>query len=502
MITPYSFRLRNATDVSLLVQRLVAKIQARRPDIAKHTDYFYGKRGKLEFASEEFQMYMSDRFSNFSDNWCAPVAQAPVERIKFQGFVNMNGLDMPSGVMRRWERNDASRGLSEAALMMTTARRSFGLVTQTPNGKARITFEHPDSCAIVYDKYTGEPAAGLVLQEDDFGQIGTLLLPDKIYTVFHSNDFVINDNPEAKRIPPSAQGWTFDPSSEQPNPLGEIPLREFRNQKLLDDSPISDIELVESMQDTVNVIWAYLLNALDFASLPARVIMGGSRIEEEVYDADGNIVGYQPAQLDKQVFDRITQLTGDAKIGEWSASNLDAFLPVINKAVEHIAAETRTPGHYLLTSSEVPATGYETAEAGLVKKTEDRISYLRRGVLDLNRLAALTEGDLEAAQVLEDSVAAFAAPQYRSQAQMTDAMVKFRQIGFPLRWIAEQYGLSPDEVQRLMDMKAAEDEDPTMSKIAEQLEVNNADSINSLQPETGSTGSTGSESSEETVVEA
>lgn len=168
---------------------------------------------------------------------------------------------------------------------------------------------------------------------------------------------------------------------------------------LLDDLPISDVEQVESMQDAVNVCWAYTLNALDFASMPARVILGGDSLSEPVFDkATGEQVGERPVNLDKQVMERIMQITGDnVSIGEWTASNLQAFLPIIQKAVEHIAAETRTPGHYLLTNAEVPATGYEVAEAGLVSKTLERISFMRQPVRELCVMAMMLEDDEESA---------------------------------------------------------------------------------------------------------
>ena len=186
---------------------------------------------------------------------------------------------------------------------------------------------------------------------------------------------------------------------------------------LLDDLPISDVEQVESMQDAVNVCWAYTLNALDFASMPARVILGGDSLSEPVFDkATGEQVGERPVNLDKQVMERIMQITGDnVSIGEWTASNLQAFLPIIQKAVEHIAAETRTPGHYLLTNAEVPATGYEVAEAGLVSKTLERISFMRQPVRELCEMAMTLEDDEESARILEDSKVVFATPQYRSE---------------------------------------------------------------------------------------
>lgn len=488
-------QLATAEDVGILAAKLSAKIELRRPDIARHVDYLRGEQGRLMFVSEEFKRYFSARFKNFSDNWCLPVAQAPVERMRFKGLQATTG-EIPASVMRAWDRCDADRGLSEAALMMTAARRSFGLVTQLPNGLARISFEHPDSCALLYDALTGLPYAGLVVRQDDRREYGTLLTPTQVFDVSRARPGYETDND--RRLPPTVQGWSFNTDSARPNPLGVVPLVEFRNQSLLDNRPMSDIELVETMQDTVNVVWAYLLNGLDYASLPARVIMGGDRLEEPVIDdTTGEVVGARPAQLDRQINERILQITGtDVSIGEWSASNLNAFVPVIEKAVEHIAAETRTPGHYLLTKSNVPATGYDVAEAGLVSKTNERIGYMRSGIRELLRLAALTEGDTTGALAVENSRVIFASPLYRSDAQLMDALLKAKQIGFPFAWLAEQYGLGPDEVSRVLLMQREEAEDPELAKIARTLEARNgsglgadsADDAAESRPLAGATG--------------
>ena len=324
-------------ELSSLANRLADKIQFRRPSIGTHTDYVLGKRGKLKFASKEFKRYMSDRFSDFSDNWCLPVAQAPVERIKFKGFVPYDDVKLGTGIMKCLDRNDFERGLQEAALMMTTTGRAFALVTQV-DGRARITFEHPDSAAVIYDARTGQPSAGFLIQQGDDKEYGTLMLPGWTVSMERKKMLDLTD----QRVPPDVYGWKMN--DPQPTGLDTIPLREFRNQMLLDNAPISDIAHVESMQDTVNVVWAYLLNALDYASLPARVILGGDPLVEPVYNEEGQQVGEKPIELDKQVLERIYQFTGDnVNLGEWSSSNLNVFIPVIEKAVEHIAAETRTP---------------------------------------------------------------------------------------------------------------------------------------------------------------
>ncbi|PLS26030.1 phage portal protein [Bifidobacterium parmae] len=448
-----------------LANRMADKIQYRRPAIAKHTDYVRGVRGRLRFASKEFRRYMSDRFSDFSDNWCLPVAQAPVERIRFKGFTPYDDVELGADVMKCLDRNDFERGLQEAALMMTATGRAFILVTNQ-DGRARITFEHPDSACVLYDPRTGQPSAGFLIQQGDDTEYGTLMTPTTIVAMQRRRLEDLTD----QRTPPDVYGWNV--GNARPNPWGTVPMREFRNQMLLDNSPISDIEHVESMQDTVNIVWAYLLNALDFASLPARVIMGGDPLVEPVYDQDGQQIGEKPIELDNQVLERIYQFTGDnVNIGEWSSSNLNAFIPVIEKAVEHIAAETRTPGHYLLTNAEVPATGYEVAEAGLVSKTMERISFLKSPIRDMCALAMRIEGHADQADIIADSKVQFATPQYRSETLMADAMLKYKQLGFPIQWIAEQMGQSSDEVERIMRMRTDEAHDPELEALNNALRI-------------------------------
>ena len=155
-----------------------------------------------------------------------------------------------------------------------------------------------------------------------------------------------------QRVPPDVYGWKMN--DPQPTGLDTIPLREFRNQMLLDNAPISDIAHVESMQDTVNVVWAYLLNALDYASLPARVILGGDPLVEPVYNEEGQQVGEKPSNSTSRCWSASTSHRRQREPGRMVKLEPERVHPGHRKAVEHIAAETRTPGHYLLTNAEVP----------------------------------------------------------------------------------------------------------------------------------------------------
>ena len=443
-------------QVLQLVQLLSDKIVDRRPDIATNVRYFKGTEGRMKFASEEFRDYFQRRFEGFSDNWCMPVGQAPVERMHYLGMRLPGSRGADERSRRWWERNDADRGLSEALQMMTVAKRSFALVSPTSVG-ARITFEHPDSAAVIYDPVTRRRRAGLTIVQDEKWEYGELHLPGSVLSVKRQK--TATDRGE-HHVPPDATGWQFDDEHgavEVDNPLGDVALVEFMNQSLLDNDPISDIAGVRAMQDTINLIWAYLLNILDYASLPGRAILGGERIMVPILDEKGQVTGQRPLELDALIRDRVVHIPGskDGKnpaIDEWTAANPAPLSEVIEQAIAHVAAQTRTPGHYLLTKSNVPAAGYMLSESGLVSKTNERISYATGPVREINRLAALAEGLPDLAEQIAAGKALWRKAQYRDEAQLMDGLVKMRTAGFPFRFVAEEYGLPPEEVDRVVDM--------------------------------------------------
>ena len=85
------------------------------------------------------------------------------------------------------------------------------------------------------------------------------------------------------------------------------------------------------------------------------------------------------------------------------------------------------------------------------------------------------ENDVAEADIIADSKVQFATPQYRSETLMADAMLKYKQLGFPIQWVAEQMGQSSDEVQRIMRMRADEMADPELESLNRALQIGGAD---------------------------
>src|SRR5690606_14983896 len=223
-----------------------------------------------------------------------------------------------------------------------------------------------------------------------------------------------------------------------------------------------------SMQDTINLVWAYLLNALDYASLPTRLVGGAEAPRVPILDENGQETGMtRPLNLDQLVKDRVLWVPGQGvTFDEWSAANLDAFSKVIEHAVEHIAAQTRTPPHYLVARMiNTAAESLTIAEAGLVSKTRERITYATSALRRLFRLIALAMDDRQRADEARSGTLLWKNFQYRSDAQLADALAKKRQIGYPLRYLLELDGLDPEEVERVMQMKREEERDELAERI-------------------------------------
>ncbi len=451
-----------------ILNRLADELRKRQPVVKRRLDYFGGKH-KLCYASPEFRDYFAGRFEGFADNWCAPVVAGPTERMNVLGIrIDEDDRTADKELSRAWRAADCERGSSEAFVVGLAASRSYSLVWGNPADEARprITWERPDQAIVGYGSDTGERSAALKWWIDDTREYATLYTADAVWKFSRSRYTsgtysvagLIVPGPEGL-VDPGIGGWEPRQSDKDdtwplPNPLGVVPMVEFRNQTLLDDDPLSDIAGAIAMQDAINLVWAYLLNALDFASLPQRVVMGAEVPKVPVLDTNGQVIGSRPLELDTLINERILWIPGEnAKISSWSAADLSAYSGVIERAIEHIAAQTRTPPHYLIGKvANLSAEALTAAETGLVAKTGERIIYFQPSVREIFALTASTMGDDSKAEACRSGTVLWKDVQFRALGQKVDALMKLKGMGFPLEWLAEQYGLEPPEVERVMRM--------------------------------------------------
>lgn len=192
-----------------------------------------------------------------------------------------------------------------------------------------------------------------------------------------------------------------------------------------------------------------------------------------VLDGNGMQVGEKPVDMRKIAEDRILWLTGEnAKVSQWDAATLDVFTSTIETCVSHVAAQTRTPPHYMILGKglvNINADGMRAAETGAVMKAREWQTFASPQVRETFRLMALVRSDQGLADQCRFGSVHWKDAENRSQAQLVDALQKMSALGFPFEWVAEQYGLSQTEVARVLEMKAREAETDPIGAMTRQL---------------------------------
>lgn len=483
-----------AQEALAWVDRLNRVLTNRRPEIEKAFGYFEGNQ-PLAYASPQWKQFHADRYKGFSDNWCGVVGRSPVERLRIDGIRVGDDTEVIDQAERDlwndWKRNELGSQSKQGFLASTIAKRSSTLIWGDDNDEPEVTWEHPAQVAVSYAAANSRRrlAAVKVWREENV-EYATLYLPHEVWKwerpAFRLDDgrtesglFVPGSFNSGGWLPREVPGevWPL------PNPLGEVPIVEWVNRPMLGMEPISDIAGTMSMQDAINMLWAYLFNAADQASMAARVVLGAEPPKVPILDEQGQIIGSKPAKLEDLANGRLLFLPGTAgntaSIDQWDAAKLDVFTAVVDNAVGHVAAQTSTPGHYLLTNSSfanLNGDALTAAETPLVQKViaaqENGYDFAARETF---RLMAKVRGNDALAEQVRLSSIQWKDAAMHSLSQVADAATKDRAVGMSLATVLRtRYGFTPTEVQAELERVRAEQADPILAAFGSDPGAGNA----------------------------
>jgi hypothetical protein len=378
--------------------------------------------------------------------------------------------DDERALLRDWNLNEGPLQAGQGFLTSSIARRSAVIVWGDGNAEPVMQWEHPSQVVVDYEPGNRlRPRAALkAWAEDDF-EFATLYTSDEVWKwqrrITHAYT-ASGLTPTGLFLPgvvgPSSMGWeprerTGDDTWPIANPLGEVPVREFEHKPMLMGEPLSRIAGTVAMQDAINMLWAYLFVAADFASMPARVVMGQEPPKLPILDENGQKVGEKPVDIQELARGRMLWLTGQhAKIDSYPAAKLDVFTEVVKVAVQHVMSQTSTPAYYV--NGELGNTNGETlkaTETPLVMDVREDHRFFTPPMRGVFRLMALVRGEDRVAEACRTARLQWRNPEIQNEAQLSDAALKDRQVGFPLEWVAqERYGLSQIDVDRVLEMVA------------------------------------------------
>lgn len=459
----------DAAVAAQTLEQLLTELEKRRTDVSDLMDAYEGTH-RLQFASENFKEFFEGRYERFSDNWCGVVADAPHERLEITGIRLPGQQDGDADLFADWRRTDSDALSDLAFLDAIIAKRAFALVWGTDGDEPLVTWEHPSQAIVGYNPETRERQAGAKVWADDDTEYATLYLATEVWK-FQRPRVKVDEVLQPVVGPMLAGGWTLRAEGVIPNPLGKVPLVEFANRPRLLREPHSDVKGMLSMQHAINLFWAELFAVADEATIGQRLIIGAEMPVMPILDEAGEIVGEKPIDLRKWRKDRVGWIEDvGAKAHEWQPAKMDPFTAVIEIMVGHIAAQTRTPAHYLLiggTMANISGDAMKALETGLVERTREKTQHFGRAARDVFELMALVRNDLGKASEIRGAEVLWRDIENRSDAQVADAALKDSQIGLPLRYILEKrYNLSPSEIERVMSMRADEAADPVLLDLA------------------------------------
>jgi hypothetical protein len=136
------------------------------------------------------------------------------------------------------------------------------------------------------------------------------------------------------------------------------------------------------------------------------------------------------------------------RFGEFTASDLSNYVRGVEALVQHVAAQTRTPPHYLLGSSGNFPSGesLKATETGLVAKVRRKQLWFGEAWEEAMRLAFQIQGDRLANT--QDAETIWRDPESRSEGERVDALTKMATLGVPNEALWEAWGATPQQVDQ------------------------------------------------------
>lgn len=431
---------------------LNARLDARQPKIA-HFEAYYEGQHRLAFATSKFREAFGMLFSAFSDNWCGVVVDAPVERMEVQGF-RFGEDQADEDAWRIWQGSDLDAGSVVAQETSVATGYSYLLVSPDPDEerRARITVEHPGEMIVATapgDRRRRLAALKKWVDEEGHACV-TLYLPDGIHKWRTRDKWKGGKKP--KWVVRSSDDEEVDSDGfAGDNPLGVVPVLPLLNRPTMRGEGRSDLVGVIPLQDAVNKLVADMLVASEFAAFRQRWASG---IEVPVDPETG-----QPM---RQVFDAAIDrifATGnnEAKFGSFDATDLKNYVAAVETIVQHIAAQTRTPPHYLLGQSGAFPSGesLKSTETGLVARVKRKMIVSGEAYEEAIRLALRLEGETEKAEA-PTAETIWRDPESRTEGELVDSLTKMKTLGVPRRALWEKWGASPTQITRWEAMAAEE----------------------------------------------
>lgn len=420
--------------------RLYKRLVARRDEIDFFNDYYIGNH-PLPWVSPQAREEFRRLVRMTRSNYMGLVVDATAERLSVEGFRFGDDDEADNDTWRLWQGNNLDSYSDMAWLEALIGGTSYYHVA--PNSKdaamPHIWVEHASQAIVEHAPGTNRRvrSASLKVWDDDWtGEIhAALQLPDGLY----------------KFKAPQPKGGSGDPrwderevTGEQPNglrknPLGVVSMIEIPNNPRLLAGGISELYDLTDKQDRVNKTLFDRLQTQEFGVDPQK---WAKAFPDEDDDGNPNVVEFGRNRM-------VTTNIDETAFGNFAVAPLSPYSEAKREDVKDIASRSRTPAQYLLGEmSNVNGETLKASEHGLVSKVRQRMRPFGEATEEAMRLARQA-ANLPAAEGARMETL-WTDPQYRTEGERTDAIVKRLQSRIAsLRQARKDYGYTPTQIADL-----------------------------------------------------
>lgn len=433
--------------------RLSKELEAAQPKF-ELADRYYDGAQRLE----QMGLAIPEELMKFTviANWCLIAVDAIHERLKRKGFRFPGQESGDDELWRLWTANQMQTKARLGDLDALIFSRSYNCVGTNENNPnlPLITTESPREMITERDPRTGKVSAAAKVYEVVNGQPtrGTLYLPNT--TIWLTRD--------------SGQ-WEEDERDE--HGLGVVPVVPKFNRRRLTVPSHRTLQGQSQMEPVIPLVDSAarsLTNsqvAQETHAVPQRGVIGASK--GDFVDANG-----QPLPVWEAYFGAVWALANkDAKTFQFDASDMANFERMINLYARLASGVSGIPASYygLAADDAASADAIRSRESRLNKTAELKHEDFGEPDAETLRIALLfrdrtVDSDADRIETL------WYDPATPTKAQQADAVVKLVQAGIlPVEGAWEELGYGPEKIKRLRQFRERELADPTMERIARDL---------------------------------
>lgn len=433
-----------ATTASEWRDLLESRLHQRWDSWSKWDRYYEGDhpiaRYLLRLQHQNSTSVLGQVLRSLNNNYMPLVVDSASERLKVQGF--RFGDDADDEAWRIWQANGLD---AESALLHTEAIKlgeAYWMVT--PNGDSPIiTPEHPSQVIVAHSPGNRRVRLAALKKWTD---------GDFVYANVYLPDMVVKYRSTGRRLREEVAAKRWDEISKDGNPLGVVPVVPMANNPSMLYGGRSDLSLgITDIQDKIEFTLMSQLTGTENQALPQRVMTG---VEPPRDPTTGRVIP-DARMLGQKLWWFESE---DAKVQEFSQAKLSEIRDTVDSYIGDIAAQARIPLYYFKPNaiSNISAEALIGLDAGLVSKTNAKKEVFGEAHEEAMRLAfrSIDPDDPRAEAV--DAEVLWKDTESRSQAQLTDAVMKEVAMGLPFESALEKLGYSPQAIDRILAQKASE----------------------------------------------